>query len=398
LFTLIEDGTVTSPSGFRAGVAAAGIKYQGRLDLGVIASDRPGPIAGVFTRNVVRSAPVVACQRRLNSGVGQAVIVNSGCANACTGPRGAHDAEQMARLAASRLGISPEMVYVAGTGVIGTFVPLDRVAAGLSKMALESSGGHDFARAIMTTDTRAKELALAVTAPAGCFTIGAAAKGSGMIHPDMGTMLCFITTDASVDGRFLQAALGRVTDRTFNMVSVDGDTSPSDTVLLLANACSGHPTIGADGGQEFEEALLEVCTRLAMSIAADGEGATKLFEVIVTGAASESDARRAARCVAGSSLVKTAIHGADPNWGRLVCAVGRSGAAMDPDRVSLSLNDVPVMSRGMPAPFDEAALRRSLEADHVRAHIDLHIGPTSATAWGCDLSHEYVTINASYTT
>ncbi len=398
MFTLTENGTVTSPSGFRAGAVAAGIKYKERLDLGIIASERPGRIAGVFTRNAVKSAPVLACQRRLASGEGQAVVVNSGCANACTGPRGAHDAEQMARLAASRLGIAPDMVFTAGTGVIGTFLPLDRIAAGVSRMALERSAGHDFARAIMTTDTRAKELALAVDTPEGCFTIGAAAKGSGMIHPDMGTMLCFITTDADVDGGFLQAALGRVADRTFNMVSVDGDTSPSDTVLLLANGSAGIPLIDADNGHEFEQALLEVCTRLAMSIAADGEGATKLLEVIVTGAASDSDARRAARCVAGSSLVKTAIHGADPNWGRVVCAVGRSGVAMDPDRVSLSLNNVPVMSGGMPVPFEEDALRRSLKADRVQAHVDLHLGTASATAWGCDLSHEYVTINASYTT
>jgi glutamate N-acetyltransferase/amino-acid N-acetyltransferase len=250
----------------------------------------------------------------------------------------------------------------------------------------------------MTTDTRPKEVALTVTSPSGSFIIGAAAKGSGMIHPDMGTMLCFITTDAAVDGSFLQSALGRVADRTFNMVSVDGDTSPSDTVLLLANGCAGCAPIGSDNGQEFEHALLEVCTRLAMSIAADGEGATKLFEVVVTGAVNDSDARRAARCVAGSSLVKTAIHGADPNWGRVVCAVGRSGIVMDPDRVSLSLNDVPVMLDGLPVPFEEDALRHSLKADHVRAHIDLHLGPSTAIAWGCDLSHEYVTINASYTT
>jgi len=398
MYTLIEDGTITSPSGYRAGAVAAGIKYQERLDLGIIASDRPGRIAGVFTRNAVKSAPVLACQRRLHGGTGQAVVVNSGCANACTGPRGAHDAEQMARLAASRLGIAPQVVFVAGTGVIGTFLPLDRVASGISRMTLEPSRGHEFARAIMTTDTRAKELALAVATPSGRFTIGAAAKGSGMIHPDMGTMLCFLTTDASVDGSFLQSSLRRVADQTFNMVSVDGDTSPSDTVLLLANGCAGLPPISADNGQEFEQALLEICTRLARSIAADGEGATKLLEVTVTGAASEADARRAARCVAGSSLVKAAIHGADPNWGRVVCAVGRSGIQMDPDRVGLSLNDVPVMSGGMPVPFEEKALRQSLQADHVRARIDLHFGPASATAWGCDLSHEYVTINASYTT
>jgi glutamate N-acetyltransferase/amino-acid N-acetyltransferase len=304
----------------------------------------------------------------------------------------------MARLAASHLGIQPDDVFVAGTGVIGTFLPLDRIAAGVSRLSLDRQGGHDFARAIMTTDTRAKELAISVASAAGSYSIGAAAKGSGMIHPDMGTMLCFITTDATVDGRFLQEALARVAETTFNMVSVDGDTSPSDTVLLLANGRARTPLIGADNGADFEQALLEVCTYLATSIAADGEGATKLLEVTVNGAVDDRDARRAARCVAGSSLVKTAIHGADPNWGRVVCAVGRSGAAMDPDRVNLSLNDVPVMSAGMPVPFSEDALRLSLQSDHVCVAIDLHLGPASATAWGCDLSHEYVTINASYTT
>ncbi len=398
MLTLLQDGTITSPAGFRAGAFAAGVKYQGRLDLGIVASDRPARIAGVFTRNQVKSAPVVACQRRMARGEGQAIIVNSGCANACTGPRGLRDAEQMAALAASRLGISPDVVFVAGTGVIGAFLPLDKIAAGVSRLSLERQGGHDFARAIMTTDTRAKELAVTVRSSAASFSIGAAAKGSGMIHPDMGTMLCFITTDADVDGRFLQAALGRAADTTFNMVSVDGDTSPSDTVLLLANGSAGTPLIGPDNGAEFERALLEVCTYLATSIAADGEGATKLLEVSVNGAVDEQDARRAARCIAGSSLVKTAIHGADPNWGRVVCAAGRSGAAMDPDRVSLSLNDVPVMSAGMPVPFPEDALRLSLQSDHVRVRINLHLGHASATAWGCDLSHQYVTINASYTT
>jgi glutamate N-acetyltransferase/amino-acid N-acetyltransferase len=398
VLTRLQDGTVTSPAGFTAGAFAAGVKYQGRLDLGIVASDRPGRMAGVFTRNAVKSAPVLVCQRRIPRGGGQAVIVNSGCANACTGPRGLHDAEQMARLAASHLGIQPDDVFVAGTGVIGTFLPLDRIAAGVSRLSLDRQGGHDFARAIMTTDTRAKELAVSVTSAAGAYHIGAAAKGSGMIHPDMGTMLCFITTDANVDGRFLQEALALAADTTFNMVSVDGDTSPSDTVLLLANGNARTSLIGPDNGAEFEQALLEVCTYLATSIAADGEGATKLLEVSVNGAVDDHDARRAARCVAGSSLVKTAIHGADPNWGRVVCAVGRSGAAMDPDRVSLSLNDVPVMSAGMPVPFSEDALRLSLQSDHVRITIDLHLGPASATAWGCDLSHEYVTINASYTT
>ncbi len=396
--TFLQSGSVTSPMGFTAGAVAAGVKYQDRLDLGIVASDRPGRMAAVFTRNAVKSAPVVLSQRRLRGGEGQAMVVNSGCANACTGPRGLHDAEQMACLAASHLSIAPELVFVAATGVIGTFVPLDRIAAGISRMVLAQQSGHEFARAIMTTDTRAKEAAVRVASPLGSFTIGAAAKGSGMIHPDMGTMLCFITTDARVDREFLQAALGRTVDQTFNMVSVDGDTSPSDTVLLLSNGRADTETLNAANGAEFEQALTALCTHLATAIAADGEGATKLLEVTVVGAIDDRDARRAARCIAGSSLVKTAIHGADPNWGRVVCAAGRSGAAMEPERVSLALNDIAVMSGGLPVSFAEDALRLSLKSDRIRVLLDLHLGHASATAWGCDLSKEYVTINASYTT
>jgi len=394
----VDDLGITAPRGFIAGAAAAGIKYEGRLDIGVVCSERPATCAGVFTRNAVKSAPVLLSARRAASGSARAVVANSGCANACTGARGLADAEQMTALAASHLGIRSEEVLVGSTGVVGTFLPLDRVAAGLAKLCARRDGGHDFARAIMTTDTTCKEIALTVRAGTCDYAIGAAAKGSGMIHPNMGTMLCFITTDAAVEPSFLAAALGRSVDTSFNMVTVDGDTSPSDTVVVLANGVAGNAPFGHENGAAFEESLAHVCGQLARAVAADGEGATRLLEVTVSGARSIEDARTAARTIAGSSLVKAAINGADPNWGRVVCAAGRSGALMDPDLVSMDLCGVPVMSQGMPVPFDDAALRALLHTDRVVVVVDLGLGDGVATAWGCDLSHEYVTINASYTT
>ena len=395
---VIENGTITSPRGFIAGATAAGIKYEGRLDLGVVCSEVPANAAGMFTRNAVKSAPVLVSAPRVAHGAARAVVVNSGCANACTGERGLRDAEAMAALAATQLGLLPEEVLVASTGVIGTFMPIDRVAAGIARIRPDSRGGNAFARAIMTTDTTCKEIAVAAGASGGNFTIGAAAKGSGMIHPNMGTMLCFISTDANVELRFLTAALARCVDRSFNMVTVDGDTSPSDTIFVLANGLAGNALFDQTSGAVFEEALGHICEHLARTIAADGEGATKLLEVTVAHALSVEDARVAARTIASSPLVKAAINGADPNWGRVVCAAGRSGASMEPDRIGVTLSDVPVMSQGMPVPFDEDALRTRLKSDRVSIYIDLALGDGCATAWGCDLSHEYVTINASYTT
>ncbi len=397
MVSAIENGTVTSPRGFRAGATAAGIKYEGRLDLGVLYSERPATAAGVFTRNAVQSAPVQISARHLTSGTARAVVANSGCANACTGERGLRDAESMAALVAARLGLTTEEVLVASTGVIGTFIPLDRVAAGVARIS-PTNAGEEFARAIMTTDTTCKQIAVSAGNPRTPFTIGAAAKGSGMIHPNMGTMLCFITTDASVERSFLAAALSRCVDRTFNMVSVDGDTSPSDTVVVLANGLAGNTTFSASNGADFEEALCHVCEYLAKEVAADGEGATKLLEVTVMGARNSEDARVAARTIASSALVKAAMNGADPNWGRVVCAAGRSGAAMEPERVSMTLCGEPVMSVGLPVAFDEDALRSLLGQDKVTVCVDLGLGDGCATAWGCDLSHDYVTINASYTT
>ncbi len=398
MIRVIENGSITTPRGFVAGAAAAGIKYRDRLDLALCCSDRPAVAAGMFTMNAIRSAPVQLSASRTARGTARALIVNSGCANACTGERGLHDAESMTALAAKRLGLSTEDVLVASTGVIGTYLPIDRITSGLDVISLDISQGHSFARAIMTTDTYAKEIAVSSESEDGTFTIGAAAKGSGMIHPHMGTMLCFITTDAAVEPVFLRDALTRCVDQTLNMISVDGDTSPSDTVVVLANGAAGNRPLDQTTGAPFEYALAHVCEHIAKQIAADGEGATKLLEVTVTGAKSAGDARTAARTIASSMLVKSAIHGADPNWGRVVCAAGRSGADVDMGRVSMTLCDVPVMAQGMPVPFNEAALRSLLEESTVSIDVDLGLGSASATAWGCDLTHDYVTINASYTT
>ncbi len=398
MYNMIQNGTIASPRGFTAGAAAAGIKYTDRLDLAVLCSEQPATAAGVFTRNPVRSAPVLLSARRIQRGTAMAVVANAGCANACTGARGLKDAETMTSLVAKRFGLSPEDVLVASTGVIGTYMPLDRISTGIESIQPDTSRGHDFAQAIMTTDTTCKEAAIHIASPEGQFTIGAAAKGSGMIHPNMGTLLCFVSTDAVVEPAFLRTALSRCVDRTFNMVSVDGDTSPSDTVLVFANGLAGNQPFDDTNGAPFEEALQHVCEYLAKAVAADGEGATKLLEVLVTGARTEEDARIAARTVASSMLVKCAIHGADPNWGRVICAAGRSGALIEPHVISMTLCGVPVMSEGMPVLFDHVSLRSLLAEAHVSIGVHLALGDGCATAWGCDLSHDYVTINASYTT
>jgi len=296
------------PGGFLAGATAAGIKTKGGLDLGILCSEGPCVAAGMFTTNRIKAAPVVWSQGRVAGGKAQAVVVNAGCANACTGERGLADAGEMAALAAKTLKLKAEDVLVASTGVIGHCLPMERIAAGLKKISLSPDGGHDLARAIMTTDTFPKEVA--VVADDGSFTIGGIAKGAGMIHPNMGTMLCFIATDASVDRAFLDKSLRQAVDVSFNMVTIDGDTSPNDTVVILANGKAGRVKPGTKAAKEFQAALTEVCTYLARSIARDGEGATRLIEVTVEKAPSLADARAAARTIAGSPLVKAAVHGA----------------------------------------------------------------------------------------
>jgi len=395
---------VTAPAGFKAAGVAADIKGNGsaKKDVALLVSQVPCAAAGVYTTNVVKAAPVLLTQQRTESGRLQAVVVNSGNANACTGERGMADAAEMARLAAAALDLEPDAVGVASTGVIGVPLPMDRVAVGIAAAAaaLSPEGGEDAARAIMTTDTFPKQTAVQVELGGVVVTIGAMAKGSGMIHPNMATMLGFVTTDAAVTPAALRKALQEGAARSFNMITVDGDTSTNDMVIAMANGLAGNPTVTADSRDypAFAAALEQVLVYLAREIARDGEGATKLIEVRVQGARSLEDARLAARAVCGSSLVKAAVFGEDANWGRVLAALGYSGAQFDPGRVDLWLGGVQMMAAGAPVAFDEKAAAEVLRGREVVFTAHLHAGDAAATAWGCDLTYDYVKINGSYRT
>ena len=397
-FEFIPSGSVTSPEGFQAGATYAGIKKKKGLDLGILASEVPCVAAGLFTTNRIKAAPVVLCQQRLRGGRATAVVVNSGCANACTSEQGLADAVEMARLAAGVIGVAPEDVLVASTGVIGQTLPMERLRNGMRQIALSRDGGHELARAIMTTDTVPKETA--VKSDEGGFIIGGVAKGAGMIHPDLATFLCFLTTDASTDMDFLGLALRQAADVSFNLVSIDGDTSTNDTVLLMANGLAGGEPIspGSRRGEVFQQALNQLCIYLAKSMARDGEGATKLVEVTVGGAPNIAAAKLAARTIVGSPLVKSAIHGNDPNWGRILAAVGRSGIEVVEAKIDLYLGNLCLLKAGRPQPFDREEAVRILSGSEVAIVLQLNLGSATATAWGCDLSEEYVTINSHYTT
>jgi len=396
-FKAITSGTVTSPRGFLAGAVKANIKSPDKLDLAVLFSEKPCLAAGVFTMNLIKSAPVIVSQKHLKNGKAQAVVVNSGCANASTGDAGLGDAAEMAGLVAAKLAISQGDVVVASTGVIGVPLPMAKIRDAIDKVVLNKDGGHELAQAMMTTDTFPKEIAIKVESKMGRFIIGGVAKGAGMIHPNMGTLLSFLTTDAVVDVNFLRSAMQKSVAGSFNMVTIDGDTSPSDTVVILANGMAGTTVIDRSNGKIFQRALDEVCLYLAKCIARDGEGATKLIEVMVEGASTEAHARLAARTVAGSSLFKAAMFGNDPNWGRIIAALGRSGARVNEKKLEVYLNDVCVMNQGAPAMFDDKKMRSSLAGKEVQVRIRLNLGRGKATAWGCDLSNEYVTINSAYT-
>ncbi len=399
---IIPNGSVTSPPGFSAGATCARIKKtEGAPDLAILYSEVPCQAAAVFTTNIIKAAPVLLDQQKLQKkGHAQVVIINSGCANACTGKQGMQDAETTAYLAGRKFGISSDKVMVASTGVIGVNLPMDKIKEGIGRITLSKTGGHALTQAIMTTDTRPKEIAIKVFCHNQEFTFGGTAKGAGMIHPNMATMLCFITTDASVEGEFLQTALRKAVDESFNMISVDGDTSTNDTVLILANGMAGNPVIrqGSEYVEAFQEALNQICVFLAKAIAGDGEGATRLIEVNVNGAATLSDARLAARTISNSYLVKSAVHGCDPNWGRIAAAAGRSGAVMIEEKTDVYIGDICLFKSGKPLPFDKKLASGLLKCEKVLIRVDLNIGQQSATAWGCDLSEEYVKINSEYTT
>ena len=396
-------GGVTAPAGFRAGGAYAGIKTYGpepRLDVGLLVSERPCTVAGVYTRNAVVGEPLRLTRERAAAGSAQAIVANSGNANTATGPQGAADAVRMGALAAAALGLEELAVLVASTGVIGRPLPMDRIAAGIAAVATSADGGEEFARAILTTDTRSKQAAVRFIAGERAYVVGGAAKGSGMIHPDMATMFGFLTTDAPAERDWLQATLRRVCDRSFNMIDVDMDTSTSDMVLLLANGAAGGDSI--DGGhpaaKPLAAALEAVAVTLARELARDGEGARTLIEVVVSGAASLEEARLAARTISSSPLVKTMVTGRDPNWGRVLMAAGRSGAAIDAQAASVWIGDHCPFLRGAPTDIEAAVIAASMNADEVCVRIDLAAGEATATAWGCDLTEQYVRINADYTT
>ncbi len=397
----IPQGSVTSVRGFVAGAVRAGIRENvDRLDLGILHSEQACSAAGVFTSNRVKAAPILVCQKHLADGRVQAIVANAGCANACTGEEGLREAYEMAELTAVKLGIRSEDVLVASTGVIGSCMPMERVRAGIGDIVLSSKGGDDLALAIMTTDTVPKQIAVRFDCQGRRYTVGGVAKGAGMIHPHLATMLCFLTTDAPVRGDFLDAALRQAVDASFNMITVDGDISTNDMVVVLANGLAAGEPLDAEhpAAEPFCEALTLVCTHLAKAICRDGEGATKLIEVRVEGAASEADARRAARGVAGSLLVKTAVYGEDINWGRILAALGGSGADMTEDKATLYLSDVCLYRRGRALDHDERAARAALAGAEVELRLDLGLGDGAATAWGCDITEEYVRLNSAYTT
>jgi len=398
---LIEGG-VTAPAGFRAAGVACGIKKTGALDLALVVADAPAAAAGVFTTNRALAAPVLVSREHLvrSGGLARAVVVNSGCANACTGPEGLAVARRSADFVASIVECAPEQVLVASTGVIGVQLDLDRLrrGAGEAAEALSRAGHADAARAIMTTDRAPKSAAVSVTTPAGTFRVGGMAKGAGMIEPHMATMLGFITTDAVVSAPLLQRALREAADVTFNAITIDGDTSTNDTVFLLASGASGVQ-IDEAASAGFVAALREVCGTLARAIVRGGEGATKLVAVSASGAASDADAKRAAHTIANSLLVKTAIHGGDPNWGRLLAAAGRAGVAFDVEHATVRIGPVVLFKDGVP--FDERAPEAAVYLAGSDLEIDVGLGaggPHAATVWTCDLSAEYVAINAEYRT
>ena len=399
-------GGVTSPKGYKAAAVAAGIRYK-REDMALITSDVPAVVAGTFTKNIVKAAPVKWCQEIVRmSENAQAIVVNSGIANACTGTQGYEYCTDTANEVAKVLGISKDAVLIGSTGVIGKQLPIDKIKAGVGELGKLKNGspgnGTAAAKAIMTTDTVEKELAIEVELGGTTVTLGGMCKGSGMIHPDMCTMLSFLTTDVAISKELLQKALSSVVDDTYNMISVDGDTSTNDTVLLMANGLAGNPPITTEGEdyQQFVKALNELNVYLAKQIAGDGEGATALFEVEVIGAEDKAQAVTISKSIITSSLTKAAIFGHDANWGRILCAMGYSGATFDPEKVDLFFESVAgkmqIIKDGVALDYSEEEATKILSEEAVKATADIKMGNAKATAWGCDLTYDYIKINADY--
>lgn len=403
-------GGISAPLGFYAGGVQAGIKHKEKYDVALILSDVPASSAGMFTRNLIKAHPLVLTEKHLENGTAQAVIINSGNANACMGKIGDQVALRMAEVTAKELGIPETDVLVSSTGVIGQELPLDKVIPGISKVVQEVTNlrvqtdsrikveeASKAALAIMTTDTTIKEKALELKCAKGTVKLGIMAKGSGMIHPNMGTMLCFITTDAQVESSKLKDLLRETTEESFNMVTVDGDTSTNDMVVMLANGLSGVEPEGKEW-ESFSRMVREACCAMAMAIARDGEGASKFLEIQVTGSKSLVDARKIARSVCSSNLVKSAMYGQDANWGRILAAAGYSGAAFDPQKADIFLSGLQVASQGQGLAFSEKEAFERLKKKDIIIEIRLRDGGYEAKAWGCDLTHKYIDINANYRT
>ncbi|MAX04053.1 MAG: bifunctional ornithine acetyltransferase/N-acetylglutamate synthase [Dehalococcoidia bacterium] len=402
MIELIQDGNVTSPLGFLAGGTYAGLKAPGDevLDLGVLISETQASIAATFTTNNVPSPSVVLSKERAVNDTAIGVIANSGSANCCVGSQGYEDAKEMAALAAGHLSVNPQDMLVCSTGVIGVELPMALIRQNIGNVKATADGGHDFAKAIMTTDTRSKELAISFDVGGKKVTIGGAAKGAGMIHPNMATMLAFITTDASVGKAFLQKSLSESVGQSFNMIDIDNDQSTNDTVLALSNGKSGADEIDENSpdSNTFKEGLTYVCVELAKEIVRDAEGAQRVMEVAVEGAVSVEDAAKAAREISSSMLVKTMLHGGDPNWGRLMMAIGKSGIKIKESKIDIYINEIQIVHEGQTISFFKDAVVSAMNAPEVKFGISLNVGDASATAWGCDLTEEYVVFNSAYST
>jgi glutamate N-acetyltransferase/amino-acid N-acetyltransferase len=400
--TTQHSGSITFAKGFLASGVACGIKKSGKSDLTIIYSESPATVAGVYTKNQVKAAPVLLTSKRAAVGGARAIVINSGNANACTGEQGYKDAEKMSALVGHHLGLPDKEVLVASTGVIGRYLPMDKVAKGIEagSQSLSVEGGEEAARAICTTDTFVKEFSLTINVGGKPVRIGGMAKGAGMIHPSMATLLAFITTDAAIDAATLKQALVLAVDKSFHCITIDGDASTNDMVLVMANGRAGNkPLKGLAGdGQKFADAMVQVCQELARRVVLDGEGATKFIEVKVKGAATFTDARDCAMAIARSALFKTAMFGMDANWGRILAALGTSPVKFNPNKVDVSFGPLKVAKDGAAMEFSEAKALGLLKRKEVEVVVDLKAGKYEATVFTSDLSYDYVKINANYRT
>ncbi|MBS14188.1 MAG: bifunctional ornithine acetyltransferase/N-acetylglutamate synthase [Gemmatimonadetes bacterium] len=395
----LHDDQLLPPVGYTASGLACGIYPDGRKDIALIASDRPASAAGMFTTNRVQAAPVHLNREHLIDGKAQAILINSGNANACTGEKGMANARHEAALIADRLSLTPEDVLVNSTGVIGVQLPMDKVETGIAGVLdTLGSGWDDAAEAIMTTDTVPKKASATLTIGGKTVTLAGIAKGSGMIAPNMATMLCYVVTDAAIAAEDLRGALSQTSQRSFNCVTVDGDMSTNDTIILMANGGSETGQISDDNLSDFTDALEQLLINFARKVARDGEGATKLITITVNGAKSEADGRTVGLSVANSSLVKTAVFGRDPNWGRILCAMGYAGIDFDPDRATVSMAGIPIYADGAGLEFDHDAAVEALGAEEIPIDINLAEGDAQIVIYTCDLTYDYVRINAEYTT